>query len=412
MSVALETIAKLRQKDHHKVAKTDVELILNTSTRKERWVQWDVRKIDNVKTYYEVYNPDPNQEILWVEFHAQARVFPPLASIAKLRRFEGPDTHGHFMCGVELDVAKLDADQAVKKVQRQLDIVYNVVEAELKKNGSKITHIIKKARNERRSESRGVRRRSNDTKVPYAKVDGMPWYVGWRCDESCLDKSYDKKFGNLKKTAGLTWLPWVGKEYRNERILVIGESNYTDKGWTKTVDEDQRYTRKVVDHICFRRMHRQSQTLPNIARMLNVFEGTKMDIVPMVWSRIAFVDVCQRCLEQVDKRRKRPTDADIVDGWRTIFALIKILKPRFLIFMGKTAADFLSDEVKGMQVSCPITCSRKSDSRHKHAIIETGDMKIPMILLPHPSNGFSHNVWRKYLRETFPSDPYFRRLVD
>ena len=142
MSVALEAIAKLRQKDLHKVAKTDVELIRNTSIKSERWVQWNVRKIDNVKTYYEVYNPDPNQEILWVEFHAQARVFPPLASIAKLRKFEGLNAHG-FMCGVELDVAKLDADQAVRKVQRQLDAVYNVVEAELKKSNAKIEPMTK-----------------------------------------------------------------------------------------------------------------------------------------------------------------------------------------------------------------------------------------------------------------------------
>ena len=140
MSVALKAIAKLSQKDLHKVAKT--ELIRNTSTRSERWVQWNVRKIDNVKTYYEVYNPDPNQEILWVEFHAQAKVFPPLASIEKLTIFEGPNAHD-FMCGVELDVAKLDADQAVKKVQRQLDAVYNVVEAELKKINAKIESMTK-----------------------------------------------------------------------------------------------------------------------------------------------------------------------------------------------------------------------------------------------------------------------------
>lgn len=252
-------------------------------------------------------------------------------------------------------------------------------------------------------------------KVPHSATRNEgdePWYVGWQCDDKCLDKSYDKEFRKLKKSAGLTWLPWVGKEYRNEKILVIGESNYTDKGWTSTVDKDIMYTRKVVDHICFRRMHRQSQTLPNIARMLNVFKGGKLDIVPMVWPKIAFVDVCQRCLEQVGKKRERPSEEDIVNGWRTIFALIRILKPRFLIFMGKSAADFLSDEVQGMQVNCPIACSRKNDSRHKHAIIRTGNMQIPMILLPHPSNGFSHNDWRQYLRETFPSDPYFRRLVD
>lgn len=357
---------------------------LNTSTRSNQWVQWNVRKIDNVKTYYEVYNPDPKQEILWVEFHVKARTFQILESVSGLEKLL--ERSKDSMYGVKVDVRDMNVDAAVREVQLRLDDVYNLVEQRLKKRGVTIK--------------------------PLSNGNGEPWYVGWSCDDKCLDKSYDKEFRKLKKSAGLTWLPWVGKEYRNEKILVIGESNYTDKGWTSTVDEDIMYTRKVVDHICFRRMHRKSQTLPNIARMLNVFKGGKMDIVPMVWPKIAFVDVCQRCLEQVGKKRECPSEEDIVNGWRTIFALIRILEPRFLIFMGKTAADFLSDEVQGMQVNCPIACSRKNDSRHKHAIIRTGNMQIPMILLPHPSNGFSHNVWRKYLKACFPRDPYFCRLVD
>ena len=380
MSVALDTIEELRNPGNHKVAKTDIKWNLNTSTRSNQWVQWNVRKIKGVRTYYEVYNPDPKQEILWVEFHVKARTFQILESVSGLEKLL--ERSKDSMYGVKVDVRDMNVDAAVREVQLRLDDVYNLVEQRLKKRGVTI--------------------------MPLSNGNGEPWYVGWSCDDKCLDKSYDKEFRELKKSAGLTWLPWVGKEYRNEKILVIGESNYADKDWTRTVDKDLMYTRKVVDHICFRGMHRKSQTLPNIARMLNVFAGTKDDIVPMVWSKIAFADVCQRCL----KRHERPTSADVVNGWRAIFALIRMLQPRFLIFMGKTAADFLSEEVQGMQVRCPITCSRKNDSRHKHAIIRTGNMQIPMILLPHPSNGFSHNVWRKYLRETFPSDPYFRRLVD
>lgn len=382
MSVALETIGGLRQQRNLNVAQSGVELILNTATRSERWVQWNVRKINGVRTYYEVYNP--YQEILWVEFHVKARAFQILKSVSGLEKLL--ERSKDSMYGVKVDVRDMNVDAAVREVQLRLDDVYNLVEQRLKKRGVTI--------------------------MPLSNGNGEPWYVGWSCDDKCLDKSYDKEFRKLKKSAGLTWLPWVGKEYRNEKILVIGESNYTDKGWTSTVDEDIMYTRKVVDHICFRRMHRKSQTLPNIARMLNVFKGGKLDIVPMVWPKIAFVDVCQRCLEQVGKKRERPSEEDIVNGWRTIFALIRILEPRFLIFMGKTAADFLSDEVQGMQVNCPIACSRKNDSRHKHAIIRTGNMQTPMILLPHPSNGFSHNVWRKYLKACFPRDPYFCRLVD
>lgn len=426
MSVALEAIAKLRQKDLHKVAKTDVELIRNTSIKSERWVQWNVRKIDNVKTYYEVYNPDPNQEILWVEFHAQARVFPPLASIAKLRKFEGLNAHG-FMCGVELGVAKLNAVQAVKKVLRQLDAVYNVVEAELKKSKAKIESMTKRGT---RDGSALPRMKVARDRNPTMRAD---WHLNYRCNEDYLDRGYDERFDVVN---GLTWLPWVGKNYNNARLLVVGESNYADRLEPETVESavgrvngDRWFTRKIVSAFGADR-NISNKTFDGIARMLNVngdLREVDAESSLAVWKKVAYVDLLQCALRGLGwgpDKRARPSEgrtknearAFWEEGCRVIFSLIDLLRPHAILCVGCEAADWLcgarseNAQWRCERINCDYrVCNGMRAPGLRKMQICNGETSIPVVGVPNPggARGFNANAQIRVKNEILLNDDRF-----
>lgn len=428
MSVALDTIKKLRQQRNHKVAQSGVELILNTSTMSERWVQWNVREIDGARTYYEVYNPDPNQEILWVEFHAKRNIFPSLASIEELTKFEGPNAQGHFMCGVELVVAKLNADQAVKKVQRQLDAVYNVVEAELKKSNAKIEPMTKGGK---RDGSALSRMKVARVREPTMRAD---WHVNYRCNEDYLDRGYDERFDVVN---GLTWLPWVGKNYNNARLLVVGESNYADRVGQETVESaigrvngDEWFTRKVVSAFGAERII-SNKTFEGIAHMLNVNEDAgevDAEFPLTVWRKVAYVDLLQCALRgngwNPDNKRARPSEGRTkneeralwMEGCRVIFNLIELLEPHAVLCVGCGAADWLcgarSEDGRWRceRINCDYrVCGGKRPSKLRKMQICDGETSIPVVGVPNPGGayGFGANAQIRVKNEILRNDNRF-----
>ena len=55
--------------------------------------------------------------------------------------------------------------------------------------------------------------------------------------EHLIDTSFDKDLSNID---GLTWLPWIGNNYKNNtrRLLIVGESAYLGKEHYKDNDEE------------------------------------------------------------------------------------------------------------------------------------------------------------------------------
>lgn len=360
MSVARDTIKELRNPGNHKVAKTDIKWNLNTSTRSNQWVQWNVRKIKGVRTYYEVYNPDPKQEILWVEFHVKARTFQILESVSGLEKLL--ERSKDSMYGVKVDVRDMNVDAAVREVQLRLDHVYNLVEQRLKKRGVTI--------------------------MPLSNGNGEPWYVGWSCDDKCLDKSYDKEFRKLKKSAGLTWLPWVGKYYgdpeiNNSRILVVGESNYAAKNWMEYVNNDECYTRKVIDYSCMVRRERIS-TMSNIALLLKRDEDSE-PVERSVWSRIAYCDVCQSCVENGNQ----PCRDDFSSGFPILLRVIEILAPSIVVFAGTRV------------VGCAGLDYERGNKKINRSYGYWGCIQDnrTFVAVKHPGRFFTVEEWRNFLQE-------------
>ena len=190
MSVAREVIASLREAGGYCVAASGDVLELNTARPNVKWVQWYLRSVDGIKTYYEVYNP--HDEMLFVEFHSKGNI-----SLLSNLHHEGMALLkgryvpvGQWLYGAEVDVSGLKVEDALQNVRCVLDELYRVVEKEVNATGAGISNEIGDNRNQ-------------------GPVKG-----------ACVPN-------------GVTFDPFIGEKYApnvptafGKRILVVGASHY------------------------------------------------------------------------------------------------------------------------------------------------------------------------------------------
>lgn len=217
------------------------------------------------------------------------------------------------------------------------------------------------------------------------KIGENPWYVDYDCDERYWNKRYDNRLGRIQ---GLTWLPWVGKRYgdpenNNSRILVVGESNYAAKNWMEYVNHDERFTRKVIDYSCMVRRERIS-TMSNIALLLK----RDVDSDPVersVWSRIAYCDVCQCCVENGNQ----PCRDDFSSGFPILLQVIEILDPSIVVFAGTRVVG-----CAGLDYERGNTMINRS-----HGYWGRIQDNRPFVAVKHPGRFFTVEEWRNFLQE-------------
>lgn len=145
-----------------------------------------------------------------------------------------------------------------------------------------------------------------------------------------MDSRFDEEF---RKILGLSWLPWIGSEYDDNGILVLGESNYSNDD-PASVDADANFTRSVVRDLALRS---GNDTFDRISKFLNPncrkWRETTTEEDRKSWARIAFMDVSQRCVIAGG----RPVPADLVKGWAAVRKVIELLNPKVIICFSPTA---------------------------------------------------------------------------
>lgn len=223
-----------------------------------------------------------------------------------------------------------------------------------------------------------------------------------------LNRGYDTAFMKLRKQ-GLTWLPWVGKKYKEYNgLLVVGESNYADlelPGDTidsakQRVKNDENFTRKVVD--CFGCCRRQkNKTFTSLSKILC---GDHSDAIEdeeylKVWQAVSFMDLVQEpmrglktCCDAAEdpKSRERPENDVVLDGWSVVKSVLSELKPSRVLFVGLGMVDVLSRLPEEIHVNTNSNGFR----------IGTLLNQVRFIAIPNPGGafGFSPTKYAKLLK--------------
>lgn len=363
-------------------------LPLFQSRRKpSKWVQFGMRKAGlgyNDDVYYEVEN---RPEGLQVQLHIRGA--KALKKSNELRDFlcdiadQEKLKHGHPEYQQLKIVSEVIEDgdgceTVIERIKRGIERLYNVFE-----------HTLAVFEDEGYFRTAGNKWFQGDVSHD---EDSSPWYVKWKldCDRLCTD--FDVRLNKMTDEGRIKWLPWVGDQYKENRIMVVCESNYAEPKWCRWVDSHGDFTRLVSDYLCIKRIDKvKGRTLPTIARMLmNNYE----DSIPDVWGRIAFMDVVQRCLKDEGRKKERPNAEDVQTGWLSVIAVAKVLEPNFILVAGANRA---LNGLPNIRCSCPSCCKITED--HSHGVVGS----VPVLFVPHPmSRGFSYCEWRDQLKESIP----------
>lgn len=228
----------------------------------------------------------------------------------------------------------------------------------------------------------------------------------------CISTKYDIKFLSALKN-GLSWLPWIGKDYPNSgtKVLLVGESHYASGSNFSNLEQMcavdstadyENFTREVIwESIIQKRW--SSPTFDNINRILvgsNNFPGRQL------WNKIAFYNFVQRPMKTCNER---PTRHDYDSGWRNFMDVIKIIEPSVCIFIGVSATNFFDDAMSNLDVehSNVVLDTFLNSCWAREATVTLNGKEIHIHSIRHAGHHFSWKSWKEYLEQKLPETMTF-----
>lgn len=225
------------------------------------------------------------------------------------------------------------------------------------------------------------------------------------------NKSFDEQF---RKIDGLTWLPWVGKDYEKSerRILLIAESHYV-KDDSENIEKakqewlnDETSTRQCVQECPIEKWWHNNM-YANLHKALFLEDDFNAE---KLWSHISFYDFVQRPMDYTIQ--ERPVEKDFLSGWEVFCKVIDIIKPTDCIFIGVKASDTFVYSMNQLKIEHSDIEYEKIDDVKTYGrtfSMPKGNQNILMAAIQHTSSFFSPPVWHDSLLKTMPKAMDFIR---
>jgi hypothetical protein len=214
-----------------------------------------------------------------------------------------------------------------------------------------------------------------------------------------IDHSFDN---DLSSVSGLTWLPWIGKDYKTneKRLLIVGESHYqvgaNDNEYEKrfqAATANINFTRECIyESPISNKWH--NNTFKNIHRVIlrsdNITRG-------LFWEQVAFYNFIPKLMDYREK--ERPTWVDFYSSWKTFIELVKILTPTDCIFIGVSASNSFNLAMQELQVDHePVKWLEPIGTAYaRTAKLKLNNTEIKISSIQHASKMFSWSKWNTFL---------------
>ncbi|MDP4281258.1 MAG: hypothetical protein Q8867_03830 [Bacteroidota bacterium] len=203
----------------------------------------------------------------------------------------------------------------------------------------------------------------------------------------------------------LRWLPWIGKNYFQIRLLIIGDSFYEDK------DDNEWLHDKFAPRYLVNNQGLQSN-LPQFANA-KFFRKTEQTVLfqdkttfkerDTFWTSIAFFNLVQRPLLSRNSS-DRPKDQDFNLGWSVALEVAKILRPNLIVKLGIAGIGQLGYYLNNNDAEW----ERNAIEFYKRPFIinlKRLNQQIKLVCINHPtgSRNYDYKKWAIILRETEPA---------
>lgn len=213
----------------------------------------------------------------------------------------------------------------------------------------------------------------------------------------------------LADASNVTWVPWVGKNYANlpgkRRVLIVGESHYSNENDPKKATaeiaerlNDKSYTRAIVSES----LVGDEWTTRTLSTLHQLFYSPSNRAA--FWGDVAFFNIIQRPLWYRPGNPERPTWEDFRSGWEAFLAVVEILKPDHVLFIGVEAANHFNGFMaeyghKHVAVKWP---EKVGSVYARSASLAVDDRWTPLHFIKHCGSYFSTDRWSDYLHRNAP----------
>ena len=241
--------------------------------------------------------------------------------------------------------------------------------------------------------------------------------------ERHLDTSFDSALRPIL-SKGMSWLPWVGRNYTKskEKILIVGESNYTNEQDSQKVADKKAecqgnvfYQREVVAEYPLEGREAgwlgNSPTFDNLHRALlktDLLAPVDMEKRGRLWDNLGYYNFVQRPMDySKDRPKERPSYEDFYNGWRVFVQLVEVLHPKNCVFIGVQASNNFKDAMRDMGVEfTPVEWGEPINGVYTRlgGSVTIGGIKTQLIFMKHSSQYFSWELWNNHLETTIPDD--------
>jgi hypothetical protein len=219
---------------------------------------------------------------------------------------------------------------------------------------------------------------------------------------SFLDLSFDAQ---LEARPTLPWLPWVGSGYRTSdvRTLVVGESVYD---WSESELQRKAFKERYERRDALRRTHTNhamnfrldSPYVRNIERAVHGSTTPEDTLRHGLWASVVYHNLV---LEVLKTGKHRPGKKQFAKGWVEALDLCELLEVEQLLVYGVGSADALKKAATARGMDCRIRKLRPEINRcfPRIGTLETGNAKLRLLFIRHPSAFFSWDQWAPVIRE-------------
>lgn len=226
---------------------------------------------------------------------------------------------------------------------------------------------------------------------------------------------YDTAFTERK----FRWFPWVGKNYDNQRILVLGASMTADwddgdetiisarkKEMDNAMSEFQRAA-VIYDHGIKSIDNYKYQQ--NFLSMMLAKDRPTVEDGERFWRRTAFHNAIQETMFGKDTIVNEENSRE---AWQKFQELVEILKPRLCIMWGAKVIDYWSTKDKSNPLFQKVIKGDKNIGGKFHTRSFHGNeiegINFPIEVIHHPSVSFIskkrnlRQLWAEHLIEKYP----------
>ncbi|MDZ4668600.1 MAG: hypothetical protein SGJ00_12060 [bacterium] len=195
---------------------------------------------------------------------------------------------------------------------------------------------------------------------------------------------------------GLFYNPWIGENYSQNKVLIVGDSFY----FNEDNEDDEWVFSKDAPSGMVKNQGLNSEEFPT-RKLFNAIEKVFYNRVltyderNKMWQNVAYWNLTQR---PMNSRLDRPSDEDFKMGWNAFLNLAEIIKPKLVIKLAYDGTGILGGILHNENNGWDYNPDQFYIKPYK-IDISKGDTSFTLLIIYHPtgSRGFINNDWNEFL---------------